>query len=101
MPDRSEQSTSELRGSLLTQARLKESRDPDGWVSAMLLATAARDRNREPADAEEAARLLDELVELGLLTEKASQEKGIGQRDLRHRFFRITQKCRELFWGRI
>lgn len=92
----------QLRGSLLTHARLMAQRDPDGWVSGSHLLLAARDADRLPIGTPEyAAQLLADLVELGLLDEKAATEKGIGAPTLDHRKFRITAKGRELCWGRI
>lgn len=92
----------QLRGSLVSFARANESKHADGWVSGSKLFTLARDGTRQPIEnVEQAESLLGDCVELGLLDEKTAVARGIGERQLQHRLFRITEKGRDLVWGRI
>ncbi len=96
------QRDAELRGSMLTQAKLIGDRSPDGWLPASKLAVAARDEDRDGVrDDEHANTLIDDLVGLGLLDDKRPTERGIAPADLRHRLVRLSDKGREWCHGRL
>jgi len=100
-----EQRDAQLRGSLLTHARLKFDRNPEGWVTGSQLVMAARDEDRigldVEADAEHATQLLEDLCELQFLAEQVEIGRGIGKRTLAHRRYRITDKGRSYCWGEL
>jgi hypothetical protein len=94
----------QLRASLLTHARLAGGRQADGWATCNQIAIAARDREHAgAADDAHATRLIDELIEYGLLAEKPRQvtNEGPGQADLRHRMVKLTTKGFRLWMGEI
>jgi len=100
-----DQRESELRASILLHARIAGNRAADGWVTASKLAIAARDESRHGVDSEDqAARLIDDLIEWGLLAEKARQRVVAGLsagEDLRYRLLKITDKETLRFMGQL
>ena len=97
---------SQLRASLIMHAHLAGDRSESGWTTASKLAIAARDEHRHGVESEgHAGRLIDELIELGLLAEKRANEPGLptagAVRELRHRLVRLTDKGRDFYWGRL
>lgn len=101
---KSNERDAQLRESMLNHTRLLGSRESDGCTAASKLAIVARDADRVGVDDEaHAARLIDELVEWGLLSEKPLQgTTGNSTRgDLRYRRVRITDLEWKRFTGQI
>lgn len=92
----------QLRFSLIDNARRLGGSAEGGWVSGSKLAIAARDGDRKGVEDEvDGERLIDDLIQMSLLVEKPRQPFGNGQRELRHRFFKLTDLGWQLWAGQI
>jgi hypothetical protein len=88
---------------MLRSAKTFGDRADNGWFAATKLAIAARDADRAgAADETHAGRLIDDLIEAGMLAEKTRQPGvALAASDLRHRLVRITDLGWKWWAGQI